>query len=339
MKSILTTSIIIAVSVILGLIFDSFLLRKFVRFLEKRNIEKLRIIFSSFKGWLLLWIILIGIYIILMKLSPPEFIKLANRVIIGFMILSISIITARVLAGFLSIYGIKYKWFTPTATLLPNLLRITILIIGFLILLNYFGIPITPILTTLGIGGLAVALALQDVLSNLFAGLSLIVLRQIKVGDYIKLSTGEEGYIEDITWRNTIVRELPNNRIIIPNTKIANTIIKNYYLPNKETALLVDVGVSYDSDLERVEKITIEVAKETLKEVKGGVPEFEPLVRYHTFGEYSINFTVILRVKEVVDQYLIKHEFIKRLHKRYREENIEIPFPVRTVILRNNTER
>ena len=96
-------------------------------------------------------------------------------------------------------------------------------------------------------------------------------------------------------------------------------------------AVLVQVGVHYDSDLEKVEKVTIEVAKEVMREVKGGVPEFEPFIRYHTFGDFSINFTVILRAKEYTDQYLVKHEFIKRLHKRYKEEGIVIPYPIRAI--------
>ena len=124
---------------------------------------------------------------------------------------------------------------------------------------------------------------------------------------------------------------LPNNVVLIPNNKLAQSIITNYYQPQPELAVLVQVGVHYDSDLEHVEKVTIEVAKEVMREVPGGVPEFEPFIRYHTFGDFSINFTVILRAKEFVDNYLIKHEFIKRLHKRYQKEGIVIPYPIRAL--------
>jgi small-conductance mechanosensitive channel len=91
--------------------------------------------------------------------------------------------------------------------------------------------------------------------------------------------------------------------------------------------------VSYDSDLGHVERVTIEVGREVLREVPGGVAEFQPFIRYNAFAESSIQFTVILRAREVVDQYLLRHEFIKRLHARYRAEGIEIPFPQRTVHL------
>jgi small-conductance mechanosensitive channel len=93
----------------------------------------------------------------------------------------------------------------------------------------------------------------------------------------------------------------------------------------------VDLGVHYDSDLQRVEKVTIEVAREVMREVKGGVPGFEPFIRFHTFGDFSINFSVIMRGKEFTDQYLIKHEFVKRLHARYAAEKIVIPYPIRAI--------
>jgi small-conductance mechanosensitive channel len=83
--------------------------------------------------------------------------------------------------------------------------------------------------------------------------------------------------------------------------------------------------------LKKVEQITIEVAREVLRAVEGGVREFEPFIRYHTFGDSSIGFSVILRGREFTDQFLIKHEFIKRLHERYQREEIEIPFPIRTI--------
>ncbi len=95
--------------------------------------------------------------------------------------------------------------------------------------------------------------------------------------------------------------------------------------------MLVQVGVHYESDLEHVEKVTMEVGKEIMNTVTGGCPDFDPFTRYHTFSDFSINFTVILRCKEFVDNYLIKHEFIKALHKRYAKEGINIPYPIKAV--------
>jgi small-conductance mechanosensitive channel len=137
--------------------------------------------------------------------------------------------------------------------------------------------------------------------------------------------------VADIGWRYTRIRVLPNNLIIVPNARVAEMMVTNYTLPEPEQAALVQVGVAYGADLGAVEQVTSEVAREVLQEVEGGVPGFEPFIRYHTFGDSSINFTVILRVKTFPDRYLVTHEFIKRLKARYRAEGIEIPFPQRVV--------
>jgi small-conductance mechanosensitive channel len=261
--------------------------------------------------------------------------NLVYKLLLAIVIFSVTLALARITAGFSNIYAGKAKGTLPSTSIFTNIAKLTVFTIGILIILQSLGISITPILTALGVGGLAVALALQDTLSNLFAGLHIIVSKQVKPGDYVKLDTGEEGYVTDITWRNTTIRALPNNIIVVPNSKLASVIITNYYLPEQEMAVLVQVGVSYDSDLEKVERVTIDVAKEVMREVQGGVPGFDPFIRYHTFSDFSINFTVILRAKEFVDQYLIKHEFVKRLHRRYNEEGIEIPFPIRTIHMKD----
>ena len=231
----------------------------------------------------------------------------------------------------MSRYSKKVHFIATSAGALKSLIRIVILGLAALIILDRLNITITPFLASMGIGGLVIALALQDTLANFFAGLHIFGARPISVGNYVKLESGEEGYVSQIGWRNTRIRMLPNNTIIIPNSRVVNSQIINYYRPQKEMAARVQVGVSYDSDLDHVERVTVEVAREVLRDTPGGVKEFEPFIRYHTFDDFSINFTVILRVQEYVDRYLVTHEFIKRLHKRYNQEGIEIPFPIRTL--------
>ena len=211
------------------------------------------------------------------------------------------------------------------------LIRVAVLILGTLVLLDTLHISITPILASLGVGGLAVGLALQGTLSNLFAGVQLISTQPIRVGDFIKLQSGEEGFVTEIGWRATRIRMLPNNAVFIPNSRLAESVITNYDLPERELAVLVQVGVSYASDLSHVERVTLEVATEIQKTVEGAVREFEPIIRYHTFDTSSINFAVVLRARHFVDQHLMKHEFIKRLHARYNQEGIVIPWPIRTL--------
>ncbi|MFH1478787.1 MAG: mechanosensitive ion channel domain-containing protein [Candidatus Omnitrophota bacterium] len=233
--------------------------------------------------------------------------------------------------NFIQNYSGKVDILRTSGGVARGFVRIIVIGLGLLILLDSFGVSITPLLASLGIGSLAVALALQPTLENLFAGIQLIIDKPIKVGQFIKIDSGEEGYVHKVGWRSTWIRMLPNNVVVIPNKQLVSSKILNYYYPETEMAVLVQVGVHYSSDLEHVEKVTIEVAKETLKETQGGVPSFEPFIRYHTFNDFSIDFTVILRAKEFVDNYLIKHEFIKRLHERYKKEAIVIPYPIRAI--------
>jgi len=199
------------------------------------------------------------------------------------------------------------------------------------VILNGLGLSITPMLTALGVGGLAVALALQEPLSNFFAGFFISLAGQIRVGDYITLDSGQSGYVVDFSWRSTRIRMLANNLIVVPNHRLAQAIVVNHHLPAEDLAVLVEVGVDYASDLTHVERVVVDVGRTVMRDVEGGVPDFEPFVRFHTFGESSVDFTVILRAGEFTGQYLVKHEFVKRLHARFRAEGIVIPFPIRTV--------
>ncbi|MCX7858302.1 MAG: mechanosensitive ion channel family protein [Deltaproteobacteria bacterium] len=289
--------------------------------------------------WIILWFLLIGLMGGLRYLEfELKHFSVIERILLVSLLISFMFFIAEVVGDFIKSYVRKAEVDIPQVSIFEHFTKWLVVVLGILVILYSLGIPIGPVLTGFGIGGLAVALALQDTLSNFFSGLHLLMSKQIRPGDYVKLESGEEGYVVDITWRNTVIKELPNNYIIVPNAKISKAVIKNYYFPDTELAITISLGVGYSSDLDRVEKITIEVAKEVMREVEGGVPSFEPFVRYHTFSDSSINFNVILRAKEFVDQHLIRHEFLKRLHRRYREEGITIPYPTRMVYLRKKRE-
>jgi len=224
-------------------------------------------------------------------------------------------------------------------TLVVNLAKMSVAILGLFIILQNLGIDITAAITALGIGGLAVALALQDTLGNLFAGVQIILSRQVRQRDYVRLSSGEEGWVTDVKGRNTTIQTFPDgNLVIVPNSMLASSIVKNFSMPRTALWVTVGVGVSYDSDLAHVEGIALDVAKQVLGEADGGVPGEDPIVRFHTFGDSSINFDVRMMVREFESQGPIQHEFIKRLHQRFGAEGIEIPFPIRTVIMQGDSE-
>jgi small-conductance mechanosensitive channel len=256
----------------------------------------------------------------------------ANHALLALAVLAVTLGAARVAADAVRAGARAHSGVSVSATIFVNIARVLVLSIGLLILLASLGVSITPLLTALGAGGLAVALALQDTLTNLFAGVHILASGKVRPGDFIQLDSGQEGYVMDTNWRNTTIRQLPDNLVIVPNATLAAAIMTNYHRPEPATSVTVQVGVAYDSDLDHVELVTIDVGREVMREVDGAVPVHEPVIRYHTFGDSSINFSVLLRTSEVTRQYLIVHEFIKRLYRRYRIEGIDIPFPIRTIV-------
>ncbi len=326
---------LVFLGVLLGVfILRFFLFKRLLRMAKKTKWSWNQIIVKNLKNYILFWGLFLGLYIALSFMSlPSSLLIVINKALLILFILSLAFCGSKIFINLLEEYLTQKSQVFIKVTLLEIFIKVLIFSIAFILVLHILNINIAPFITTLGIAGLAVGLALKDTLENFFSGLHILLARQIKAGDFIRLESGEEGFIEDINWRTTIIRTLANNVIIIPNAKLANSQILNYNLPQEELAILVPVGVSYKSDLEKVERVTIEVAKEIMQNLPEGVPEFEPFIRYNSFGDFSINFNVVLRAKRPEARFLVVHEFIKRLHKRYQEEGIEIPFPIRTLYL------
>ncbi|MBS3956348.1 MAG: mechanosensitive ion channel family protein [Clostridiales bacterium] len=287
---------------------------------------------QALQGTLVLLAGLAGAWGALASLYPaPRIERMATVVLTVAAIMVVTVVAARLTAGLIRAYTSRENAMLPQSTIFINIARLAVVAVGLLIALNAMGVSITPLLTALGVGGLAVALALQDTLSNLFSGLQLIGSRQIAVGQYIRLESGEEGRVEDLTWRYTAIRQLSNNLVIVPNATLAQSLIINFDQDEHETSVLVPAGVSYASDLERVEQVTIEVAREVMARTQAPFDDFDPFIRYNELGDEAIGFNVILRAHEITDQHVLRHEFIKALKTRYEAEGIEIHFPQRAV--------
>ncbi|MGM3305256.1 mechanosensitive ion channel family protein [Anabaena sp. WFMT] len=315
-----------------GLIGEKVFFKRLKMFVANRQIPGSEIIFQSLHRMTFIWFVIAGFsWAILSSPLKPDIANVLQKILTIILLYSVTLVLARLTSGFVSL-SVRRAEGVPTS-LLSNLAKIAVLILGTLILLQTVGIQITPIITTLGIGGLAVGLALQDTLANLFSGFYLLISQQVRTGDYVKLDDGNQGYVTDITWRNTTIKEISNNVIIVPNSKLASAIFTNYHLPAKEITLTINVGVSYDSDLELVERVTVEVAKEVMQEIAPELLQNEPYMRFHTFNDFSIDFTLYMRVSEFFDQRIGKHLFVKKLHKRYQLEGIQIPFPIRDVYM------
>ena len=324
---------IVLASLTAGIIADRLIRRYIGHHLAVEESTWKYVLIRSMQGVPIFFSFIIGLYwaIDAVEISPT-LTKLLSYLLFTSNVFSITRVLARTVDGVVTMYFERSGKNLPKTTLLNSILIGVIYAMGLLVILQYYGISIAPILTAAGVGGMAVALALQETLSNIFSGLHLILSKQLRIGDYIKLSSGEEGRVTDITWRFTTIIPLgASNTIVTPNKTIAGANITNYSRPTLNINVSVPVGVAYDSDLAMVERVTIETAKEVLARVDDN-PNAEPLVRYTDFGDSSINFVVILPSSLFDNQGKIKHEFIKSLTERYRTEGIDIPYPIQTII-------
>jgi small-conductance mechanosensitive channel len=284
------------------------------------------------------WSLLVGAYLALghWPLSVSDHL-IVTRVLSALGVASVTFALAAVCSRLVATYGPRASPSAPVSGLTQNIVRIVVTLLGMLVIVKSIGYDITPMLTALGVGGLAVALALQEPLSNLFAGIFVALAGQIRIGDYIRLDSGAEGYVADFNWRSTRLRQLGDNMVVVPNSKLAQAVVTNYDLPTSDMGIGVDVTVDVSSDLEQVERVALDVAAGVLRDVPGVVASAAPSVRFSSFADEGVRFSVGVRVRTFVDQFLVKHELIKRLHSRFLEEGIVMPVESRTTLVRDKS--
>jgi small-conductance mechanosensitive channel len=227
--------------------------------------------------------------------------------------------------------GMKYGTFG----FLNTIVSLMVWGLAFTFILNQLGVDVSALIAGLGIAGIAVALALQNTLSGLFSAVGIAIDRPIRQGDFIRLEDGTSGFVEDISMRSTRIRTFEQHLVIIPNSKLTEMIITNTYLPEQEAVFNVSVGIGYNDDLEKAERVALKVAEEilALHKTKGTQ---DPFVRFGAFGDSAIEMTIYVRVEAFLDQFIVRHEFIKALAKAFKEENITIPYPQRDIHLYQN---
>ena len=323
--------------IVIGLVVERLLLGRLKAWSENSGGGYDSVLITGVKGVVFFWCLMLGVYFASQSLGvKAEWQGTLSKGLVVALMFSLTVAVARVAGGLLAHSAKRSGGGAVASSIITNLVAVVIYILGFLVILDSLGVQITPVLTALGVGGLAVALALKDTLENLFAGLQLVATKKINIGDMVRLDSGDEGVVADLTWRYTTIRTLPGNLVIVPNSKLSMAIVTNYTMPTPDLPVAVSVGVAYGGDLERVERVAIEVAKDIQTSVDGAVRDFQPLVRFIAFGDSSVNFNVILRAVTFQDQFLLRHELIKRLHARFQAEGIEIPFPIRTVQIKGS---
>lgn len=285
---------------------------------------------ESLHGPLLLWILILAIHLAAEYSDLPRSVtRWSARLLLALWIISLTLVLSRLSRRMVRTHSTKLEGALPVGTLTEVLAGLIIWILGILTLLQMvFDVDIRAILAALGVGGLAVALALQDTLSNLFAGFYVSVARQVRIGDFVKIDAGQSGYVQDIGWRSTTLRELGGNLIFIPNNKLAQSIVTNYYLPQRPVGIGITVPVTYDSDPSQVERLLTEVGTAAIGEVPGLMKEPAPSAKLIPgFGKTSMDFTLDCHVAEFADQYLVQHELRKRIYRRFREEGVHFRQP------------
>ena len=218
--------------------------------------------------------------------------------------------------------------------LLPRIRRLGGMVIygvGALLVMDVFGINISPLVAGMGLGGLAVALAIQPTLANLFAGTYVMTEGVIATGDYIQLENGLKGYVVEVGWRSTRIRDWRNNLVVVPNSKFAETIITNYQQPSNAVNVYFECGTSYDSDLDRVEEVCLEVMETIIGSHPMAVKEYGKYFAFDNFGDSNVNFWLFVQATDRWGSFVVQSDMMKLLHKRFKEEVIVINYPVRTL--------
>ncbi|MFH1236831.1 MAG: mechanosensitive ion channel family protein [Candidatus Aenigmatarchaeota archaeon] len=275
----------------------------------------------------------VGLYFAVDKLTAVDpYSDVVNMIFLVLCVFAAAYLVARILSVFVTHALHVQKRFEKTPQLISKIVSVFVFLVAGLIIMGYYKIEITPLVATLGVGGIAVGLALQDTLSNFFAGLHILTDKPVNVGDVVEIENGTiRGTVEDISWRSTRIKTWNNNIVVVPNAKLAGSIMTNHSMPEQSHVFSVDCGVGYGSDLKHVEKTTLDVAKKVQQTVPGAVKNYEPSIMFKEFGDSNINFFVMLSSDKFGSKFPVRHEFIKALKERYDKEGIEISWPIRKV--------
>lgn len=257
---------------------------------------------------------------------PNIALAIITMVIFYFLAKVIRNLTQKYLLGKISQVSIQH--------LVAKTVFLVVMMIGFFIALDFLELDkvLTSILAGAGVVGLAIGLALQGTLSNTFGGVVLSFLPRIRIGDYIE-TTEAEGFVDEISLRNIVLRRPDNNYVIMPNAKFIDNAFTNYSL-TKRTRIAVECGVGYESKLQEVEDIVVALIEENFEQREGEEIQF-----YFTeFGDSSINFMVRfwINMTKNAEKYHAQHQAIKLIKTAFDDKGINIPFPIRTLDFAKN---
>jgi len=272
-----------------------------------------------------------GVLLILPEIALPGRLGrwLGDALTIAF-VASCALTVSRIAVTTITEYGTHNPSIGPAMGVARGALRVTIAVLAAITALESVGVPVAPLLTTLGIGSLAVALALQDTLANFFAGLYLLADRPVGAGDYIKIHDGEEGYVETIGWRSSRLRTAKGSIVIVPNQRLSQAILTNFHRPTATVVMTINLTVAHGSDIPQVEG----ALSDELARAKRELPELaasNPLVRLVDTTEAGMVWSCIVEVPSFEAQFPLGHELRKRLLARLRNDHLTLGVPERLI--------
>ena len=282
-------------------------------------------------GFLILvhyWPALVDLYFPRLKTADVRYITLAQKTAETLFWVSVALVFVSLVSYFLSPEFSRQRFKAEIPSLLRDLIRYGLLALAVaLVLKAIWGDEVTPLIGALGIGGVVLGFALQETLSNFFAGLALLLEQPFQQGDWVRIGDRMEGTVEHITWRATKIRTRDNDYQIFPNSAVAKEIIINYRQPSRVHAIRLQIGAGYDDPPDKVKKTVLEV----ISSVPDVLTSPAPVVYLKSYADFSINYEAKCFIEDYDRRPVIEDQVMHRIWYAFRRHGIEIPFPIRTV--------
>jgi MscS family membrane protein len=332
--------LLISVAVLLG----SYLAARVVSFLIARGVDRVAKrthttlddrLAAAFHRPLTWALFLVGAYAATHRLALPES---ALRSIDSVLFAGVVILLA---LAVLQSYELLLHWYvsqprvaassalaTEFGPLISKVGKVFIGLVAVTILLQRFGVNVQSLVVSLGVGSLAIGLAAQDTLANMFGGFTLMLDRPFRVGDRIQLASGEVGDVEAIGMRATRIRTTDEMMLVVPNSALVKDRVINFNLPSRALTTRVEVDVAYDSPLEEAMRLVAESAR-VVPQVDG---DRAPSVVVKAFGDGSVVLALTFWVRDYLDQGTARSAVMTGIHDRLRAAGIDRPLPSRRVV-------
>ena len=286
-------------------------------------------------------LLLYGVRLAIESYHLPENTELSvERVIFSLIILCIAFIITGILIVLLDNWGMKMAAKTKSdfddavLPLVKRFIYIVALILALIYILDYWSVEVGPLLASLGVAGIAVAFAMQQSLGNIFGGISMILDKSIKAGDWVKIDSGSQGQVTgvvmDVGLRSTKIKTFDNEVLIMPNGVLSNSQIQNLALPDPKARCLIEFGVEYGSDVDKVKKI----AMDSMKGIDGISKDPKPFCYFNNMGDFALQFRLYFFVDSFTLRFTRKELVRSALYKNLNKAKIGIPYPTRTVFLK-----